>query len=95
MKKASSYLREYTSEEKIKEYIVGGLTVLSAFLVRRLVYSVWKMTTNREPPLNPASRKVSWQEALLFTVLTGVMASIARLVVMRNVSLGIDEDPDN
>lgn len=95
MKNVNSYVKEYTSEEKIKEYIVGGLTVLSAFLVRRLVYSLWKFTTDREPPLNPASKKVSWQEALTFTVLTGVMASIARLIVMRNVSLGIDEDPDN
>ncbi|WPP52052.1 DUF4235 domain-containing protein [Catalinimonas niigatensis] len=95
MKNLNSYLREYTSEEKIKEYIVGGLTVLSAFLVRRMVYTLWKYTTNKEPPLNPASRKVSWQEAFVFTVLTGVMASIARLIVMRNVSLGIDEDPDD
>jgi hypothetical protein len=95
MRNVNSYLKEYTSEEKLKEYIVGGLTVLSSFLVRRLVYAVWKFTTNSEPPLNPASRKVSWQQAFLFTVLTGVMASIARLIVMRNVSLGLDEDPDN
>lgn len=95
MKNLNSYFNEYTSEEKIKEYIVGGLTVLSAFLVRRVIYSLWKYTTNEEPPLNPASRKVSWQQAFLFTVLTGVMASIAKLIVMRNVSLGIDEDPDD
>lgn len=92
MRKPKSYIKEYTSEKKMKEYIVSGLTVLSAFLVRRLIYAVWKRVTNAEPPLNPASRKVSWQEAFIFTVLTGVMASVTRLVIRRNVSIGVEEE---
>lgn len=91
MKKVKSYISEYTSKDRIKKLIVTGLTVLSAYMVKQVVYFVWKKSTDTEPPLNPASHKVSWQDAFLFTILTGVLASVTRLIVLRNVSLGLEE----
>lgn len=92
MKKVKKYIKSQTNDAKLKEYIVSGLTLLSAVVVRRLIKFIWKLSTNTEPPENPASRHVSWQQAFLFTILTGIMVSVAKLLVRRNVTLEVEEN---
>ncbi|WKN31554.1 DUF4235 domain-containing protein [Porifericola rhodea] len=91
MKKPKEFLKEHTDDDQFKEYMVSGLTLVSAIVVRRLIKYLWKVSTNTEPPENPASRNVSWKEAFLFTVLTGIMVSVTKLLIRRNVAVGLEE----
>lgn len=85
-------VKEYADEDQLKKYLVSGLTMLSAIVVRRLIEYVWKVTTHEEPPKNPASRKVGWQEAFLFTILTGLLVSITKLLIRRNVAVELEDE---
>ncbi len=87
------YIEEYTTTEKFREYLVNALTLVAAMAVRGIIKYVWKASTDTEPPENPASNKVSWNEAFLFTILTGILVSVAKLLVRRNISIGIEDHP--
>ncbi|MFP4091359.1 MAG: DUF4235 domain-containing protein [Cyclobacteriaceae bacterium] len=82
---------DYTSKEQFKSYVISGLTILSAVAVRKLVEYIWKQSTNEEPPKNPAERSVSWQQAFMYTILTGITVSIVKLIIRRNLKLELDE----
>lgn len=92
MKKAKKFIKEHTDDDKFKEYMVSGMTLLAAIAVRRLIKYIWKLSTDSEPPENPASREVSWQSAFLFTVLTGMLVSITKLLIRRNVTVELEEN---
>jgi len=85
-------LKEYTDEDHLKQYLVSGLTMLSAIIVKKLIEYLWKAATDEEPPKNPASQKVGWQQAFLFTVLTGLLVSITKLFIRRNVAVELEEE---
>ena len=84
--------------DKIKDYLddedgmngllVSGIAAGSAYLVRRAIGYGWKKTMKSDPPKNPADRDVNLKEALAWTLLTGVIASLVRLLVRRNVVVG-------
>jgi hypothetical protein len=84
-------VEDYTSKEQLKSYLISGLTVFTAIAVRRLVEFIWRKSTHEDPPKNPAERSVSWQQAFLYTVLSGLLVSIAKLLIRRNVKLELDE----
>ncbi len=77
--------------ENYKTWIVSGASFLSAMLVKKAAEVLWKVTTHRDPPKNPADRDVSWGDALAWTLITGVFVNVVRLLIRRNVSIGIDE----
>lgn len=79
-------------QNNYKSWLVTGATALSALAVRKGSELIWKKITHREAPKNPADHNISWSEALMWTVLTGILASLVRVVIERNVSIGIDED---
>ena len=83
--KAKHYL---DSEEGIDGLLVAGIAAGSAFLVRRLIGYGWKKTMKTDPPKNPADRDVSLNEAVAWTLLTGIIAALVRLFVRRNVVIG-------
>ncbi len=74
-----------------RAYLISGASFLSAMLVRRVAEYAWKKTTRRDPPKNPEDREVSWGDALAWTLITGVAASLVRLVIRRNVTAGLDD----
>lgn len=74
-----------------KNMLVSGSVVLSGVLVRKAAEYLWKATTHREPPKNPADRDVSWADALAWTLITGITISLVRLIIRRNVDVGVEE----
>jgi len=92
MKKPKKYLSDNADKDQIKKYAVSGMTLLSAIVVRRLIEYAWKQSTDREPPKNPASRRVSWQEAFLYTIISGLLVSVTKLLIRRNVALEVEEE---
>lgn len=80
---------QYTS---MKNLMVLGSVALADMLVRRSAKFLWKTTTHRDPPENPADRNVSWADALVWSIVTGILVNLVRLIIKRNVSVGVEEN---
>jgi len=92
MKDVKEYVLERADEDQLKKLAVSGMTLVSAIVVRRLIEFVWKQSTNSEPPKNPASRSVGWQEAFLFTIISGLLVSVTKLLIRRNVAVELEDE---
>lgn len=92
MKNVKKQMKDQLDEDQLKHLAVSGMTMISAIVVKRLIEYVWKKSTDRNPPKNPASRSVSWKEALLYTVVSGLLVSITKLLIRRNIALEIEDD---
>ena len=68
--------------------LVSGAAVAGSLLTKRLIGYLWKTAMKSDPPKNPADRNVSWKEAVIWSLLTGVVASMVKLLVRRNVVVG-------
>lgn len=75
-------------KEKLQATMVAGATMLSAFLTRKLIEKVWVKVTKEAPPSDPADREITWKEALVWTVATGVLVGITNVLVSRGVTEG-------
>ena len=64
---------------------IGGGVV-----TRRLLQALGSkfVPSDHEPPLNPADRRISWPEALIWAVAAGVGAGLGRLVAERAAAAG-------
>ncbi|MGD1889455.1 MAG: DUF4235 domain-containing protein [Cyclobacteriaceae bacterium] len=76
----------FDDDVQVNNWIVGGATMISAILVKRIIEFAWQKATHEEPPKNPADREVSLQQALLWTLLVSVTSSLVKLFIRRNVT---------
>ena len=83
--KAKDYLDD---EEGVNGLLVSGVALGSSLLIKRLIGYTWEKTMKTAPPKNPADRDVSLKEALAWTLITGIIASLVKLLVRRNVVVG-------
>jgi hypothetical protein len=63
-----------------------GAAVLAAALSRRAVEAAWRSRRGTAPPENPAAAGVTWADALVWGVATGIGASIARVAARRGAA---------
>ncbi len=77
-----------SDEGDVNGLVVSGVALVSSLLVKKALGYTWKKATNNEPPKNPADHEVSLKEALVWTLVTGVVASLVKLLVRRNVVVG-------
>jgi hypothetical protein len=66
--------------------LVGlGLLVpaLAARATRSLAGRGYHAITQNEPPRNPADPEVEWRDAIIWTVVSGIVGGLARLVARR------------
>jgi hypothetical protein len=88
MKHSSSDDRWASREWKIVSTVAG---VLGGLVTRKLIEVAWKAVRSgaaHEPPTNPADRRVSWTDALLWAVAAGVGAGVGRVVSTRLAAAG-------
>ena len=83
--KVSSY---FDDEDGIDGLLVSGAALAGSLLVKRAIGYAWKKTTKTDPPKNPADRNVSVREAIIWSLATGIAASMVKLLVRRNVVVG-------
>jgi hypothetical protein len=69
--------------------VAGGLGVAAGMAVRKILASIWPGPN--EPPLNPADRRIDWQEAAGWAVASGIGAGLARTVSRRAAAAGWDK----
>ena len=63
-----------------------GAGALATILTRRLLAALWTGFRDTEPPEQPADRGISWAEALIWAIATGVGAGVTRLVAVRTAA---------
>lgn len=64
--------------------------IAGAMATRKLTSAAWKAvsSSDAEPPLNPADRRISWGEAVQWAIAAGVGAALGRLVSQRVAAAG-------
>lgn len=67
---------------------LGGAA--GAIVTRKLIGALWAglSSSELEPPLNPADRRIGWSEGLKWAVAAGVGAGIGRLISQRAAAAG-------
>lgn len=61
-------------------------SVGAAVAVRNAASALWKKRTGHEPPINPADPDTDWREAIAWTLVTGALVGVARLVARRGAA---------
>lgn len=66
----------------------AGAGMLGAATVRAALNQTWKLVMHEDPPLDPTSREVSWRDAILWTVASGVAVGLGMLIARRAAAAG-------
>jgi hypothetical protein len=64
--------------------LVAGLG--AAALTRKLLDQSWRAAAGKNPPENPADPDVGFGEAVMWSVLTGALVALARMVAQRRAA---------
>lgn len=67
-------------------FISKALMGASGIVAVRLVQAGWRKLHKEDPPLNPASPKVSWSEAIVLTTASAVIGGIIKLGMSRGLA---------
>lgn len=70
--------------------VSGAAGAFGAFVVRNGLETAWKAAMGDDPPKNPAARDVPWRDAILWTVATGVVIGLGRLIAERSAATAWD-----
>lgn len=76
----------FEDNDQVNNWIIGGTTMISAILVKRIAEYAWKKAVHEDPPKNPADRDVSIQQALAWTLIVGVASSLVKFLIRRNIT---------
>jgi hypothetical protein len=63
-----------------------GAAVGAAVVAKKLVSAGWTAATGKEPPENPENPDVSWQEAVGWAVVSGVVIQVTRVIATRSAA---------
>jgi hypothetical protein len=58
----------------------------AAALTRKLLDQSWRAAAGKNPPENPADPDVGFGEAVMWSVLTGALVALARMVAQRRAA---------
>lgn len=78
----------WMDEETAWQVVAVGSAALAGIGARSLMNGGWKLVRGNEPPENPAARSVDWGEAIAWTVATGVVVGMMRLLAERGAASG-------
>jgi hypothetical protein len=76
------------AEDRAWGLVAMATAALAGLAVRRALNTGWQLVQEEEPPENPASRHVTWRQALAWTVATSVAVSVVQLVAQRGAAAG-------
>lgn len=78
----------WMDEENAWQVVAVGSAALAGIGARSLMQTGWKVFRGGEPPENPAARSVEWKEAIAWTVATGVVVGLMRMLAERGAASG-------
>jgi len=62
------------------------VSIGAAVAARNATSALWRKRTGHEPPINPADPDTDWGEAIAWTLATGALVGVARLVARRGAA---------
>jgi hypothetical protein len=68
--------------------VMAGATTLAGMAVNRSLDGAWRLAMREDPPDDPGSPSVEWRHAILWTVATGVVVGLGRLLARRGAAAG-------
>lgn len=67
--------------------VFGGLSaVFAGVAARKLLVTTVTKTTGKTPPANPEAPDTSWQEAVVWALLSGAAIGVARMLATRKAA---------
>lgn len=78
----------WMDEDRKWQVVAVGSAALAGIGARSLMNGGWKVVRGSDPPENPAARSVDWSEAIAWTVATGVVVGLMRLLAERGAATG-------
>jgi hypothetical protein len=66
----------------------AGSAMAAGAAVSGLIEGGWRAIRHEEPPIDPEASTTSWQTAIAWTALTGVLVSVAQLAARRGAAAG-------
>lgn len=66
----------------------AGAAMLGGVAVRQGLQQAWKLVKHEDPPLDPSASDVPWRDAIIWTVATGALVGLGRLVARRSAAAG-------
>ncbi|HEX2168543.1 MAG TPA: DUF4235 domain-containing protein [Longimicrobiales bacterium] len=66
----------------------AGAAMLGGAAVRQGLQQAWKLAKHEDPPLDPSASDVPWREAIIWTVATGALVGLGRLIARRGAAAG-------
>ncbi|MBI0398890.1 DUF4235 domain-containing protein [Cyclobacterium marinum] len=86
---------KHQNKEYLQSLVITGGTILGAFLVRKGLEQLYEKKTGEEAPKNPYPENNSLKEALLWTVATGVVASVTKVLLRYTFTAGSEKVIEN
>lgn len=72
---------------KLSWKLLGGLSAVVAGIAgRKVLETGWRAVVGDAPPTNPESPDTTWQEAVGWALLSGVVVGLARLLAARKAA---------
>jgi hypothetical protein len=68
--------------------VAAGAAMVGETVVRQGLNQAWKLATHEDPPEDASSWDVEWREAIAWTVATGVIVGLGRLLARRGAAAG-------
>lgn len=66
----------------------AGAAMLGGVAVRQGLQQAWKLAKQEDPPLDPSASDVPWRDAIIWTVATGALVGLGRLIARRGAAAG-------
>ncbi|MGK7396695.1 MAG: DUF4235 domain-containing protein [Candidatus Cyclobacteriaceae bacterium M3_2C_046] len=95
-KKSKKLLNQ--NKPMIYKGVITATSFLTAYLIRKGLSMSWKKMARQDPPKNPASFNTSWKDAILWSIFSGIVLSLAKVAARRFAFSGwykaLGERPD-
>lgn len=67
--------------------LFGGVSaILAGVVARKALVKVWRLSTGKNPPANPAAPGTEWREAIPFALASGAVVGLARMLATRRAA---------
>jgi hypothetical protein len=66
----------------------AGAATFGGAAMRKALEQAWKLAMDEDPPLDPSASDVPWREAIIWTVATGALIGLGRLIARRGAAAG-------
>lgn len=78
--------RRCVQEAKVWNFVASSAAIGAVVASKPLLERLWRVVFRSEPPGNPAASSVLWRDALAWSLITGAIVGVVRLVAQRGAA---------